>query len=110
LNIYATSFYGSSLWDLFSKESERMFNAWNVAISICFDEDKSTHRYFIEKLTENLHPKVMMCSRFAGSQQSLLKCNKFPVRLLTRLVQYNQRTVSRRNLRQITLEHGKGVA
>ena len=36
MNIYATRFYGSSLWDLFSKECEIMFTAWNVAIRISF--------------------------------------------------------------------------
>ena len=83
--------------------------AWNVAIRISFDVDRTTHRYFVEELSGNPHPKVMMCSRYAGYQQSLLKCNKFPVRFLARLVQHDQRTVSGRNLRQITLECGQGL-
>ena len=48
-------------------------------------------------------------TRYAGFQQSLLKCNKFPVRFLARLVQHDLRTVSGRNLRQIALECGKGL-
>ena len=31
LNIYCTSFHGSGLWDLFSKESESLFKSWNVS-------------------------------------------------------------------------------
>ena len=108
LNIYATSFYGSSLWDLFSKEYEIMFNAWNVSIRTCFDVDRTTHGYFVKELSGNLHPKVMVCGRYAGFQQSLLKC-KFPVRFLARLVQHDLRTVTGRNLRQIVLESGQGL-
>ena len=32
LNIYAVSFYGSSLWDVFSAECDRIYAAWNVAV------------------------------------------------------------------------------
>ena len=74
LNIYAASFYGSSLWDLFSKECERTFSAWNVAIRIFYDIERTTHRYMIEDLTDRLHPKVIMCSRDASFHRSLLKC------------------------------------
>ena len=30
LNSYTTSFYGSSLWNLYSLECERLYKAWNV--------------------------------------------------------------------------------
>ena len=50
----------------------------------------------------------MVCGRYAGFQQSLLKC-KFPVRFLARLVQHDLRTVTGRNLRQIVLESGQGL-
>ena len=109
MNIYATSFYGSSLWDFSSTDCERMFTAWNVAIRITFDVDRTTHRYFVEELSGNLHPKVMICSRFAGLHQSLLQSSKFPVRFLARLVQNDLRTVSGRNLRQVALECGQDL-
>ena len=60
LNISAASFYGSSLWDLYSKGCERIYAAWNVAIRICFNVDRSTHRYLIEELSDSIHPKVML--------------------------------------------------
>ena len=106
LEIYAASFYGSSLWDLYSKECQRFFAAWNVAIRICFDVDRSTHRYFIEELTDGLHPKVMLCSRFASFHRSLVSCDKFQVRYLARLQQADQRTVFGRTLSRIGQECG----
>ena len=104
LNIYAASFYGSSLWNLFSAECDRIYAAWNVAIRICFNVDRATHRYFMGELTGSLHPKVMLCSRYAGFHQSLLKCDKFAVRYLARLCQEDQRTVFGRTLKQIAQE------
>ena len=104
LNIYAASFYGSSLWDLFSSDCERIYAAWSVAIRICFQVDRTTHGYFIEELSESLHPKVMMCSRYAGFHQTLLKCDKFSVRYLARLHDQDMRTVFGRTLRQIASE------
>ena len=104
LNIYAASFYGSSLWDLFSADCARIYAAWNVAFRICFNVDRATHRYLIEELSGSLHPKVMLCSRYAGFHQSLLKCDKFAVRYLARLHQEDQRTTFGRTLRQIACE------
>ena len=30
LRVYATSFYGSNIWDLYSEEVERIYKSWNV--------------------------------------------------------------------------------
>ena len=106
LNIYASSFYGSSLWDIFSSDCERIYASWNVAVRICFNVDRTTHRYFIEELSESLHPKVMLCSRFISFQKSLLTCNKFPVRFLASLQQNDQRTVFGRTLKKISNQCG----
>ena len=69
MNIYAASFYGSSLWNLFSAECDRIYAAWNVAIRICLNVDRATQRYFMGELTGSLNPKVMLCSRYAGFHQ-----------------------------------------
>ena len=106
LNIYAASFYGSSLWDLFSKECEKIYASWNVAIRICFNVDRCTHRYFIEELSESLHPKVMLCSRYISFKEALLKCDKFPVKFMARLKMCDQRTVFGRSLSQISHQCG----
>ena len=36
LNIYASSFYGSSLWNLYSPEVERIYKSWNVTVRNVF--------------------------------------------------------------------------
>ena len=64
--IYARSFYGANLWDLYSKQCEKIYSSWIVTIRICCNVDRRTHRYIIEELSESLHPKVMLCSRYMG--------------------------------------------
>ena len=55
-------------------------------------------------MSDSLHPKVMLCSRFVSFHQSLLKCSKFPVRYLARLHESDQRTVFGRTLAHIAHE------
>ena len=76
---------------------------------ICFNVDRTTHRYFIEELSDSLHPKVMLCSRYASFHQSLLTCDKFPIRYLARLYENDQRTVFGKTLRRIHHECSSGT-
>ena len=62
--------------------------------------------YFIEELSESLHPKVMLCSRYISFQQALLRCDKLPVKFLASLHQHDQRTTFGKTLRQIAIESG----
>ena len=36
MNIFASSFYGSGLWDLQSRECDRLFKSWNVTVRMVF--------------------------------------------------------------------------
>ena len=56
VHIYATAFYGSSLWELYSPEVTRIFSTWNVTVRNIFGLLRTTHRYFIEGVTGSPHP------------------------------------------------------
>ena len=45
INIYATSFYGSGIWDISSAECGKLYTSWNVTIRQVFKLDRCTHRY-----------------------------------------------------------------
>ena len=107
LCIYATSFYGSNLWNLYSKDCERIFSAWNVSIRQCFGLARETHRYFIEDISEVLHPKTVMCGRLAGFHRTLKTSLKFPIRFLVNLKERDQRSYFGENLCKIGKECGK---
>ena len=104
LNIYTTSFYGSSLYNLYSKECRRFYTTWNQIIRQCFQVDRQTHRYLIEEMSESVHPKVLMASRLVGFHSSLLKTEKTVVNLLAYLSQKDCRTVHGSNLKRISNE------
>jgi len=109
LNIYTTSFYGSGLWDLYSKEVDRLYKAWNVTIrkSLCIPN--TTHRYLIEPLSGCTHPKVMLSSRLVRFRDTMMTSSKLMIRLLVRLFERDRRTVLGDNLGRIKQEVGMGL-
>ena len=106
LNIYAVSFHGSSLWDIFSKECDRVYAAWNVAVRQAWSLPNRTHRYLIETISGCLHPKVMLASRCFAFSQSLLRSTKYNVRILARLCMLDNRTRLGRTVNRISQECG----
>ena len=106
INLYATSFYGSGTWDLFSKECERLFKSWNVTIRNVFNLDRCTHRYLVEQISGCPHPKVMLASRYVTFAKSLMTSAKLCVRYLARCNQADYRTLFGRTLQRIKVECG----
>ena len=102
INSFAASIYGSNLWDIFSKDSERLYTSYNVTIRNALNLDKRTHRYLLEPLAETVHLKTMILSRYVSFFKSLIKCRKFPVRFLARVQQFDMRTVLGKTLRKLT--------
>ena len=43
-NIYASSLYGSNLWDLLCVNTVKLYTSWNTAIRILFGLPGQTHR------------------------------------------------------------------
>ena len=101
INVYATSFYGSGTWNIFSSDFEKLYKSWNVTIRQIFGLDWCTHRYLIEHISGCLHPKVMLASRYVTFHKSLVNCKKFPVRFLARINEGDLRTVLGKTLHSI---------
>ena len=57
-----------------------------------------THRYLIESISECLHPKVMICSRFVKFVDGLVKCNKPAIVMLGNLGKSDNSRVCGKNL------------
>ena len=102
LNIYAVSFYGSGLWDVYSGDCDRFYKAWNVCMRIVFKLDRTTHRYLIETISNSLHPKVMLASRYIKFHEALKKSDKLGVRILATICENDQRTVLGKTLTKIS--------
>ena len=60
---------------------------------LVYNLDRCTHRYLIEPVSQCLHPKVMIASRYVTFYRSLVNSEKFGVRFLAKLNERDQRTV-----------------
>ena len=103
-NIYCSSFYASSLWDIFGKGVERVFTAWNNACRQTYKVPRTSHRYLIETISKSTHPRVFLSSRFVKFHLSLTEYTKPAIRTLANLFKNDLRTVYGNNLHQISLE------
>ena len=104
LNIYAVSFHGSGLWDIFSPNCERLYKAWNVAVRLAWKVPRTTHRYLIEGISGCLHPKVMLASRHVKFVKQLRSSSKMGVRVLASLASNDQRCVLGMNMAKVSRE------
>ena len=104
VNSFATSFYGSSLWNLQSKECDRIYNPWNVMIRRALNIDYKTHRFLIELLSKQCHLKTSLLSRYVKFYKGLINNPKFTVRFLARICENDLRTVLGRTLQYIKNE------
>ena len=96
--IYATSFYGSNLWNLFNGSCEKLYTAWNMAVRLAFGVPRTTHRYLIEEISECSHPKVLLMARYLKFHETLQKTSKIGVRFLCEITKGNLRTTHGQNI------------
>ena len=72
--------------------------------------DRKTHRYLVESLSMQEHPKVMLASRLVRFYRNQLVSPKFRVRFLVRLAVNDKRTVLGRSLDRIANECNHDLA
>ena len=104
VNTYTTSFYGSSLYRLYSSQCDRLYAAYNICVRNTFSVPRRTHRYLIETISQCIHPKVMICTRFVKFVKALNMSSKSGICFLINLVQNDNRTVCGKNLSEIATE------
>ena len=104
VNIYCSNFYGSSLWNLYSKDVDRIFKSWNITVRNVFQVPSKTHRYLIESISDFLHPKVMLTSRYVKFVGSLSSSLKSSIRFLVQFVKDDSRTLTGKTLSRISAD------
>ena len=68
---------------------------------------RETHRYFIERVTQAKHPKVLMASRLVGFHNMLKQSERPVINLLAAITERDCRTVLGSNLKKISRECNK---
>ena len=104
LNIYATSFYGSNLWLFSSPSTEKLFTCWNTMIRAVWKLPNTTHRYFIEDISEAPHLKASLYKRYLNFVKDIVKSEKKCLSALALRVCHDQGSITRHNLNQIEKE------
>ena len=82
VEIYTMSFYGSSIYNIFSNEVEKIFSTYNKYVRSVFKIPMDTHRYFIEELSGLPHPKTLMASRLVGFHDMMKTSERSVINLL----------------------------
>ena len=106
-SIYNSHLYGSSLWNLFSREAVMMENTWNVSVRLMMDLPKETHRRLIEPLSETQHIKIIMLKRFLSFIQQIRNSSKIASKSLLESILLDARSTTGSNLRNILLKTDK---
>ena len=100
--IYTESFYGSSLWNLFGNNCDRIYKAYNISVRQTFQIPRDTHRYLIETISQCIHPKVFLCSRLVKFVDTMNNCHKISIRILSKLYESDLRNILGKNLSSIS--------
>ena len=101
VEVYATSLYGSQVWDISSKDYCKLVTSWNVLIRQILYLDRRTHRFLIEPLSGCKHLETVLYSRMLKFSESLESHMKFSLRFLHSLNKRDLRTVYGNNLQTI---------
>ena len=73
LQIYGTSFYGSCLWDLYSKPVISLYKIWNIALRRLIGVPYKTHTRFLDFLCDIRHLSFLLKRKFISFIISVLK-------------------------------------
>ena len=98
--VYNGHHYGAVLWDLYSKEAEMIFNAWNVSVRRMLRVDRKTHRFLIEPLSGTQHMKRSIFKAFVSFANKLQNSSKEVIRDVFHLVKEDIRS----KIRNISLD------
>ena len=104
VNIYATSFYESNLW-LFTGNN-KIFSNWSKMIKLNWGLPWSTHKYFMEEISQSTHLRTKLFLRFLSFVKSSSKSCKSCLSALMKRACDDQGSVTRQNLNLIEQESG----
>ena len=82
-------------------------NSWNTSCRIMFDLPLSTHRYFIQPVSNKMHLKNILMKRFLSFLSQIKRSNKKVPSFLLNMIKYDVRSTTGYNLRNMMLLFNK---
>ena len=101
--VFNTCFYGSPLWDMFSRDFEKLEKSWNVSNRIMLSLPRTAHRYFIEPLSGRPHIIKSLGKRFLSFLAKIRKSKKTVLRNILTEIANDCRSTTGRNIRKLKL-------
>ena len=101
--VFNTSFYGSPLWDMSSRDFEKLEKSWNVSHRIMLSIPRTAHRYFIEPLSKRPHIVKSLRNRFINFISKIRMSKKKVLRDMLKEVEDDCRSTTGRNIRNLKL-------
>ena len=105
--IYNCHFTGSPIWDLCGTNIEKLEKTWNVSVRQTFGLPRETHKSLIEPVSNSLHLKKLLMMRFISFLNQIESSKKQVPKELLKMIKYDTRSVTGKNVRRITLLAGR---
>ena len=106
--IYNSSFFGSVLWDLTSRNVNMIINSWSVSVRYMWGLPLQAHKNLIEPLG-GIHAKNMIYTRFLKFVQSIKESERPAPYYLLEKIKNDANTITGKNLTHILGNEGKDV-
>jgi hypothetical protein len=100
-NVFNSYFYGSTLWNLFGNEFERLEKTWNVSQRILLGLPRNAHRFFIEPLSRTKHIMFSLFKRYMAFINSIEGSSKLVLRNVIEAVKHDCLSSTGNNLRHL---------
>ena len=99
--IYMSSFYGSSLWNLTSQSARKLYSSWNLMIQHTYNLPFGTHRFILKELS-NLPPlQETLEKRFTKFCNQIENCGKPEIVHLFNKQKFDSRSTFGKNYKNI---------
>ena len=108
-HVYNTCYYGSPLWDMFSRDFEKLEKSWNVSNRIMLSLPRTAHRYFIEPISGKPHIIKSLKKRFVNFVMKIRNSKKPVLRNVLSVIQNDCQSTTGRNIRKLKLLTNNGA-
>ena len=108
IEVYASHFSGSMLWDLYGNMAGQTYRSWNTCVKLVWGLPRSTHNYLVENLLSCQVASVRcnILSQYVGFVKKLENSRNSEIRLLCRVAASDIRSTLSKNCRNLSDEFG----
>jgi hypothetical protein len=99
------SFYGSSLWNLYSNACNHLYTTWNIAVRRLYDSPRTAHTRFLNHIGGIPHINLDLKCRFAKFLYKAINSHNERVSFLAKLCMTNTLSVTGHNVSNIMCEY-----